>query len=155
MSAKAFAYATGCALLALDTFAAIARQAPREAERLDVLADAQQDRVYVQRFVRPTPDAEFQPESSLSIQPFEEWLKCFPTTVWVSGPGLRGHEHPLPPGTQIVDARLWNPLPESLLQLGLQRYRRGERDEVWSAEPLYLRPSSAEESFSCRPRGGG
>src|SRR4051812_49559549 len=31
MSAKAFAYATGCALLGLDTFAAVALQAPAEA----------------------------------------------------------------------------------------------------------------------------
>ena len=31
MSAKTLAYATGCALLAVDTFAVIARQAPPEA----------------------------------------------------------------------------------------------------------------------------
>src|SRR5205085_2940336 len=46
MAAKAFAYATGCALLGADTFATIAGQAPAEALRLDVIADAQQDRVY-------------------------------------------------------------------------------------------------------------
>src|SRR5262245_18914587 len=41
MTAKAFAYATGCRLLAADTFAVIAAQAPPDADRLDVLADAQ------------------------------------------------------------------------------------------------------------------
>src|SRR5438067_2106851 len=56
MSAKTFAYATGCPLLAIDTFAAIAAQAPVEASRVDVIADAQQEKGYVQRFVRAEPD---------------------------------------------------------------------------------------------------
>src|SRR5690348_934718 len=52
MSAKALAYVTGCVFLAIDTFAAIARQAPVEAEQLDVLADAQQQNIYVQRWTQ-------------------------------------------------------------------------------------------------------
>ena len=39
----------------------------------------------------------------------------------------------------------WDPLPASLLQIGHARYEAGERDDVWSLEPLYLRPSAAEE----------
>src|SRR5947208_1983541 len=39
MSAKAFAYATGAVLLAVDTFVALALQAPGEVAELDVLAD--------------------------------------------------------------------------------------------------------------------
>src|SRR5207245_2582512 len=35
MSATALAYATGCKLLGIDTFAVIARQAPPQAQRLD------------------------------------------------------------------------------------------------------------------------
>src|SRR5439155_14697302 len=46
MSAKTFAYAAGCALITLETFAVIAAQAPAEAAPLAVLADAQQDKVY-------------------------------------------------------------------------------------------------------------
>src|SRR4051812_11852306 len=48
MSAKAFAYATGAALLTLENFTVLAAQAPAEVPRLAVVADAQQDRVYVQ-----------------------------------------------------------------------------------------------------------
>jgi tRNA threonylcarbamoyladenosine biosynthesis protein TsaB len=152
MSAKAFAYATGCALLAIDTFASIAQQAPQEVQRLDVLADAQQDKVYVQRFVRSRAEAKLQPETPLTIQPFAEWLTRREEPVWVSGPGLHGLQQRLPPGTSVVDARLWSPLPESLLHPGWQRYGRGERDEVWSVEPLYLRPSSAEEKWGQEKR---
>src|SRR5205823_5164828 len=50
MSAKTLAYATGCALVGVDTFAAIALQAPAEAAVVDVIGDAQQDKLYVQRF---------------------------------------------------------------------------------------------------------
>src|SRR5262249_5318634 len=55
MSAKTFAYATGCALVALETFAVIASQAPAEIKQLTVLADAQQDKVYIQNFALTAP----------------------------------------------------------------------------------------------------
>src|SRR5215831_10270750 len=52
ISAKALCYALGCPLVGVETFAAIATQAPAEATRLDVLADAQRDKVYIQPFAR-------------------------------------------------------------------------------------------------------
>src|SRR4051794_6344313 len=51
-TAKALAYATGCQLRAVDTFAAIAEQAPAEARVVWVVADALQNQVYIQRFDR-------------------------------------------------------------------------------------------------------
>src|SRR5262245_23227269 len=57
ISAKTLAYATGCAVVGIDTFAAIARQAPAEATKLAVLGDAQQDKVYVQEFLRRSATA--------------------------------------------------------------------------------------------------
>src|SRR5262245_2510185 len=45
MSAKTLAFATGCRLLAIDTFAAIVRQAPAAAQTVEVVADAQQDKL--------------------------------------------------------------------------------------------------------------
>jgi hypothetical protein len=50
----------------------------------------------------------------------------------------------------VVDEKFWDPEPESLLRLGLVRYRAGERDDIWSLEPLYLRPSAAEEQWKGR-----
>ena len=150
MSAKTLAYATGCALLAIDTFPAVAFQAPEEALVLDVVADAQQDKLYTQRFTRGAAAEAFATASSLSIQKFAAWLEGLPQGGWVSGPGLRGQEGRLPPGVRAVDAAHWDPLPGSLLELGLARYLRGERDDVWAAEPLYLRPSAAEEQWQSK-----
>jgi tRNA threonylcarbamoyladenosine biosynthesis protein TsaB len=153
MSAKALAYATGCALLAVDTFAAIAAQAPAEAHTLHVLADAQQDRVYVQYFQRERPEEEFVPASPLVIESVKDWLFGVAERAWVSGPGLRKHEAGLPASLHFVGTEHRDPRPESLLRIGLARYLRGERDDLWTVEPLYLRPSSAEEQWQARVVG--
>jgi tRNA threonylcarbamoyladenosine biosynthesis protein TsaB len=150
MSAKAFAYATGCALIALDTFAVIAAQSPTEVAALDVLADAQQERVYVQHFTRSDAGADPQPVTPLAIRPFAEWLAQRDPASWVSGPALRGLRQRLPEGVPVVESERWDPQAETLLRLGLARYREGVRDNVWGLEPLYLRPSAAEEQW----RGG-
>jgi tRNA threonylcarbamoyladenosine biosynthesis protein TsaB len=148
MSAKAFAYATGCALLAIDTFAAVALQAPAEAGRLDVLADAQQDKVYVQSLERR--GEVWSARTELVIVPFARWQTERDPDAWVSGPGLRKWQAKLSPGVCAADASQWEPRADSLLQLGLRRFLAGERDDVWTLEPLYLRPSSAEEQWRGR-----
>jgi tRNA threonylcarbamoyladenosine biosynthesis protein TsaB len=144
MSAKAFAYASGCALLAIDTFAVIAAQAPAAASPLDVIADAQRQKVYLQRFERTAP------VSSLVIRPAAEWLAEAPAP-WASGPALRLHRGLLPADVRAVEESLWEPRAESLLALALARWRAGERDDPFAVEPLYLRPSSAEEQWRGRP----
>jgi tRNA threonylcarbamoyladenosine biosynthesis protein TsaB len=150
MAAKTLAYATGCALLAVDTFAAIAQQAPAQAAILDVIADAQQEKVYVERFAR-SPGGDFQAQSPLAIRPLADWLADLGTDVWVSGPGLAVYRNRLGPDVRLTDPAAWSPGAESLLRLGLGRYRKGERDDLFSLEPLYLRPSAAEQQWDSRP----
>src|SRR5262245_8171204 len=149
MSAKTLAYAAGCTLLAIDTFAAIALQAPAEARTIDVLADAQQNRVYVERFARAGDAGAGDALASitpLSIRPFDDWLRGLEEGTWVSGPGIRGHEEALR-RRQVVPADDWDPRAESLVHLGRARFLRGEKDDLWSVEPLYLRPSAAETQW--------
>jgi tRNA threonylcarbamoyladenosine biosynthesis protein TsaB len=150
MSAKVLAYATGCALLGIDTFAAVALQAPAEAERVDALADAQQGKVYVQPFARRAGGT-WQPLAPLAVWRVDEWLQSRELTAWVSGPGLHVHSRRLPEAIPQARAADWDPRPESLLRLGLTRYRAGERDNAWTLEPLYLRPSAAEEQWKRIP----
>src|SRR5262249_5567808 len=138
MSAKALAYATGCALLAVETFAAIAEQAPPEAALLDVLADAQQQNLYVQRWQR-AEGGDWQPASSLAIQSVADWVGALAPNVWVSGPGLTVCATQIPAANPLVKPEARDPLPQSLLKAGLRRWHAGERDELWALEPLYLR----------------
>lgn len=150
MSAKTLAYAAGCAVIGVDTFAAVAEQAPFAAAALDVLADAQQDRVYVQRYAR-TRDG-WQAASALDIVRVADWLAQPEADVWATGPGLRVVGERVSPESQTVETALWDPSPESVLRVGLRRYLAGERDDFWALEPLYGRPSSAEEKTPGKQR---
>jgi tRNA threonylcarbamoyladenosine biosynthesis protein TsaB len=153
MAAKTFAYATGSGLVALETFAVIASQAPDEVACLDVLADAQQDKVYVQPFTR-TPEG-WQPVASLTIRRFAEWLAGRDAAAWVTGPGLHRWGEQLPAGSLVIEAGRRDATPEAVLRLGLARWDAGGRDDVWALEPLYLRPSSAEELWQARGQRPG
>jgi len=156
MSAKAWAYATGCGLLGIQSFQAIAHgvlAATQNSESeacVEVLADAQQGKVYCQRFRRsptsPSPDA----ASKLLIRPAAEWLADLPEGILVAGPGLRLHAEAARQRGKIVAEQFWDPQPRDLLALGLARWLRGERDEVLALEPLYARRSSAEENWAKR-----
>src|SRR5262249_60667549 len=108
ISAKALAYATGCALLGVDTFAAIAHQAPTEAAVLDVIADAQQEKVYVERFAR-TPDGALAARGPLAIRPLAEWLADLGGDVWVTGPGLAVYRGRLGAGVRVTGPAAWSP----------------------------------------------
>jgi tRNA threonylcarbamoyladenosine biosynthesis protein TsaB len=149
MSAKTFALVTGSTLLAIDTFAAIALQAPVEAIHIDVLADAQQEKVYVQSFARMDTGV-YTPASPLHIKRLADWLAERDPRAWVTGPGLRLYASRLPEGTAIVETPAWEPQAETLLKKALARFRAGEGDDLWTLEPLYLRPSSAEEKWQLR-----
>jgi tRNA threonylcarbamoyladenosine biosynthesis protein TsaB len=148
MSAKTLAYAVGCALIGVETFAVIAAQSPKEINRLDVVADAQQEKVYMQSFRRESGD--WRSVDALAIRPFAEWLVAHAAGTWVSGPGLHRWAPRLPADASAVDAALWDPRPEALLQVGLARYEAGERDDPFTLEPLYLRASSAEQQQRAR-----
>jgi tRNA threonylcarbamoyladenosine biosynthesis protein TsaB len=144
MSAKALAYATDCALLGIDTFAAVARQAPEECPRVEVIADAQKQDVYAQSFQR---QGEWRPTSELRIVAFAEWLAARDPDAHVTGPGLAKWEAQLPPDVSRLAPPHREPGVEGLLALGLARYRNEERDDLFALEPIYLRASAAERQW--------
>lgn len=143
MSAKTLAYASGCALLAIDTFAAVALQTPTAFSQVHVLADAQQDKVYTQRFVRQP--SSWQADGELKIMALDAWKATLLAEDGITGPALETFAGRLPPEARVVAAEHWLPRPESLLRLGLDQFQLGQKTDPFSLEPLYLRPSSAEE----------
>lgn len=152
MSAKAFAYAVGCTLLAVDTFDCYAHQCPPEWSAVEVIGDAQQRRVQVQRYQRSEPTtfsasepASFTATEPIRIVPIEAWLSQRPAHVPVTGPALALVRDRLPSETPIAPPAQCVVMPGTLLKLGLARLRRGESDSVWALEPLYAQLSSAEE----------
>src|SRR5947208_2223253 len=100
MAAKALAYATGCRLVPVGTFAAIAEQAPAEADVLWVIADALQGQVYIQRFGRTA--GRWAPADELRIDPAEDCLPWLSAGVWVSGPGVKVYADRIPQTCRLV-----------------------------------------------------
>lgn len=150
MSAKTLAFATGCGLVGVETFAAIARQAPAGVDQVDVIADAQQEKVYAQSFSRRAADAPLEAQGPLEVLVLADWLTRRDGASWVTGPGARAYPGRLSGAVRFLPEECWDPRPEHLLELGLQRHALGERDDLGAAEPLYLRPSSAEEKRPAR-----
>ena len=151
MSAKTLAFASGCALIGIETFAAIAWQAPRETSRLAVIADAQQGKAYVQHFTRSTDG--WKADDGLAIRSFAEWLPTIAAETWVTGPGLEVFLDRLPTRQLVAPRPDWTPRADSVLALGLAAFDAGRRDDPFALEPLYLRPSSAEENWAKRQEG--
>jgi tRNA threonylcarbamoyladenosine biosynthesis protein TsaB len=149
MSAKTMAYAIGCDLIGVETFEAIASQAPGEASLLDVIGDAQQAKVYVQQFER-TSERECRARAKLAIEPFEEWLAKRDPSAWIVGPGLHRFRVQLPGTCRVAAPEYWDPKPDALLRIARQRLARNERDDPGALVPLYLRASSAEEQWARR-----
>jgi tRNA threonylcarbamoyladenosine biosynthesis protein TsaB len=142
VSAKALAYATGCRLVAVDAFAAVAEQAPAEAEKVWVIGDALQKQVYIQRFDRS--EGGRIPFQELSILGVDEALHWLPAGAWVTGPGVRAYADHIPQTCRLVPEADREPRVESVFAVGMRRPALS-REEVFALEPLYLRGSSAEE----------
>lgn len=153
MSAKALAYATGCRLVPVPTFHAIAERAPAEAEVLWVIADALQGQVYIQRFARSPEGRRLVPSESLRIDRAAESLPQLPSGVWVTGPGVSAYAGSIPQGCRVAHEAEREPSVESMYRAGLH-VAPVSREGLFTLEPLYLRGSSAEEKAKAKPAAG-
>jgi tRNA threonylcarbamoyladenosine biosynthesis protein TsaB len=145
MSAKALAYATGCKLVAVDTFAAIAEQVPADAGQVWVIADALQGQIYLQRFARSPENGQWAPAADLRIDRAEDWLNWVAPGTWITGPGVKVYaDTNIPQFTPLVAEADREPRVESVFAVGSKQAALS-REEMFALEPLYLRGSSAEE----------
>jgi len=148
MSAKALAYATGCRLVPVPTFAIIAAQSPIDCVLVEVIGDALQGQAYVQRFQRGA-DGAWQTTEDLHIEPAAARLGRLTPEVWLSGPGITTFEKFISPEQKCVDTADRVPGLVALLNVG-RRCPSLSREEIFRLEPLYLRGSSAEEKVLSR-----
>ena len=145
ISAKVLAYAVGCELIAVPTFAAIADLAPPELTAVDVISDGLQGLVYSQRYERSA--GVVAATNALHIVTLADWIATGPTAV--SGPGLTLADAALEADVVRVAVELRMPTAASLFAAG-RRIAPVSREELFALEPLYLRPSSAEEQAAKR-----
>jgi tRNA threonylcarbamoyladenosine biosynthesis protein TsaB len=151
-AAKALAYVTGASLLGLDSLEAVACNAPAECARISVIADAQRGQVYVADFVRETAAEPLLRHRATRIEPVLDWLDRLEPETLVLGPGLLSPriQSVLPAGMLTKDHALDYPDGLRLVELAIQTWASGRRDDPWLIEPNYLRQSSAEELWDNR-----
>ena len=88
--------------------------------------------------------AKLWPEDPQHVPALKTWLESARACqVVVAGPGLETFGDRVQ-GVNVLPMDAWHAQTASLLQLGLARFRKGERDDPFAVEPLYLRASSAE-----------
>ncbi len=148
-AAKTLAYALGCSLVAVPTFAAVAADVPGT---VDVIGDALQGTIYVQRFTDGTAMSE------LRIERFDEWVAQFTPPplrgrsaseasreggeLSVAGPGVVTFADKLP--VHVTRSPVVEPSVEAVFRVA-RTLPPLTVEEMMRLEPLYLRGSSAEE----------
>jgi tRNA threonylcarbamoyladenosine biosynthesis protein TsaB len=151
MTGKTLAYVLGKPLIPVPTFEVIATNllgVMREFSEIDVIADAQQDRVYQQNFRLDHASRQVLPVSELTVVDGEKWRRRLTECTLVTGPGLKQQVTKLPPRLAMVPENLWSPSLSSLLKRGLNRLEKRAFADPFTVEPLYARPSSAEEKWT-------
>jgi tRNA threonylcarbamoyladenosine biosynthesis protein TsaB len=136
-SAKALAYAVGCEFIGVETFAAIATRSPNNGV-IAIVADALQGHVFTRTYRQEGEHLE--PLTPHAVVPFATWLSELPSDCTITGPGASLINDSV---RRILDEEFREPTPLSLLRAA--QYPWAVTNDIWLAEPLYLRGSSAEE----------
>jgi tRNA threonylcarbamoyladenosine biosynthesis protein TsaB len=150
-AAKLLAYAAGRPLVGFDSLEAIAWNAPADALRITVIADAQRGDLYTADFGRDTPGSALVRRRPTGIESLGRWAGRLEPGTLVLGPGLQleAVRTALPahaPSLDADDDANW-PNAHRLTQLACALWHLGRRDDPWFLEPLYLRRSAAEDQW--------
>jgi len=146
MSARTLAMITGARLLGISTFEILAQHCLDAGfEKVEVIADAQQDKIYAQRF--ENNNGHLKNAGELGIVGTAEWIASRDINFALTGPGL-AKVRPLISGNQcLIVEESGNINKESFLALALKKLMSRHSDDPLSLQPLYLRRSSAEEQW--------
>lgn len=151
--AKTLAYATGSRVVAVDTFLAVAAQAPDDVDSLQVVGDGQRGDLYLGRYQRAN-DGDWVRPGPIEIRPAVVWLESLQERDVVSGPGLERHLTRAAERCRVLPAELHHPRAETVALLGESLAQRGEFADLWTLEPFYLRRSGAEEKADAAAAAG-
>ena len=148
-AAKTLCYASGADLLGLDSLLATGRNAPEQANRISVIADAQRGDLYVADLYRSAPYIPPTPLGDTRVEPLSEWRTRLEPDVFVMGPALEVPRilNQLPKGLLTSGATNNFPDGHHLIALARELWSDGRRDDPWLLEPRYLRRSAAEEQW--------
>jgi tRNA threonylcarbamoyladenosine biosynthesis protein TsaB len=150
VTAKSLAYSTGAKLIGVNTLEVIAAQTacemslPQESE-IQVVLNAQRQQLFSANYRtgESWKVVESQPNRILDR---ETWLESVESGL-VTGAGLRPIEGQLKEksGLQLSPSNCWDCSAGAVGKLAFQKSLEDRFDDLWTLQPLYFRPSSAEE----------
>ena len=149
MSSRTLAMMTGARLLGISTFEILAQHCLEAGHaKIEIIADAQQDKIYAQRF--ENNNSNLISASELKIVSAAEWIANRDISFAIAGPGLTKVQPLIPAKEGMVVEQSGNINKESFLALALKKLFSHHSDDPLSLQPLYLRRSSAEEQWDKR-----
>lgn len=152
--AKTLAYATGCQLAAVDTFAAVAEAAPANIISLHVVSDAQRGELFIGSYSRDSI-GHFRRTGPIFIAEAETWCRARQPGEVVSGPDLDRVESMFSSECRLLPSECRFPTAANVALLGAREVNEGRVGDLWTLEPFYLRKSAAEEKWEATFDGGG
>jgi tRNA threonylcarbamoyladenosine biosynthesis protein TsaB len=140
---KALALANNARIVALDSLEVVANQAGF-GDRIVAVADAQQQRIYTAWFAKSS-ELMATRMAPTTLEFSDDWLASLQSGDVVTGPAVARWERMIPSTCRILANELRSPSARSLLDLAQRDVAEGRFAELRSLEPIYLRPSAAEE----------
>jgi len=153
-AAKVLAYAAGRPLLGFDSLEAVAQNAPADALRVAVVADAQRGDFFAADARRAAAGGPLERLGPTRVEPADRWAAALEPGTLVLDPGPDRPGLALPDFVHRADPELGRPRGEGLARLARALLAAGRRDDPWFLEPVYLRRSAAEDQWDARDRTG-
>jgi tRNA threonylcarbamoyladenosine biosynthesis protein TsaB len=151
--AKTLAYAIPCPVVPVDTFQAIAANAPTGVSVVHVAANAQRGELFVARF-RRTAEGDWERCGSTEILQVAILAARLQTGDVVLGPDLEFAEDGLGTPVRLLTGPIGRPRADEVARLGERLLAAGKAGNAGSIVPVYLRRSSAEDKWEQRREAG-
>lgn len=153
VTAKTLAYASGAAVVGIDSLLASAARCGAPAESIvEVALDALRGDVFTAAYQR-AEDGGWRAVSLPSLQSFSAWrdrVVARAANVWVTGPAAANLADAMRAGITLAPAELRSPTAAIVGELAFRRYVRDEVGDCWTLLPLYLRQAAAEEKLAAQ-----
>lgn len=155
VTAKTLAYATKAELIGLNTLETIAAAMAKKypvGTRIRPVINAQRQQLFCGQYVVAALGGVEQVAEN-EILSRENWLSSLVGGDVVTGSGLapmldalNQHDFDL----CIAPQSEWQITAEDVGRIGFEKFQSGQKDDLWSLQPFYFRPSAAEEALAAR-----
>ncbi len=168
VTAKTLAYSVGAEVMGINTLEAIATQASEwiqnesnvaesmsvndvasvpKPDRIRPIVNAQREQFFAGCFSRVGPWSVKESIPSEIIDR-ERWMASLQPGDVLTGPSLKSIQESIKlkhGESTLVPESVWSCTAETVGRLANRKFLEGKRDSLWELEPLYFRPSAAEE----------